>query len=58
MGGGFQVWKFQLKISPCEKKSLASCGPKNPWGQSFSYRGLIFGGEEISIPETWPIPKS
>jgi hypothetical protein len=40
---GFQVWKFHLKISPWEKKAC---------------RGLIFGGEEISIPETRPIRKS
>jgi hypothetical protein len=43
MGHGFQVWKFHLKISP--------------WEASFSSRGLIFGGEEISIPETRPIRK-
>ena len=29
-----------------------------PWEASFSSRGLIFGGEEISIPETRPIRKS
>jgi hypothetical protein len=28
------------------------------WEASFSSRGLIFGGEEISIPETRPIRKS
>ena len=28
-----------------------------PWEAGFSSRGLIFGGEEISIPETRPIRK-
>ena len=53
----FQVWKFHLKISPWEEKP---CLPRayGPWEASFSSRGLIFGGEEISIPETLPIRKS
>ena len=51
MACGFQVWKFHLKISPWEEK-LASQGPGGPREASFSSRGLIFGGEEISIPET------
>ena len=57
MGRGFQVWKFHLKISPWEEKP---CLPRayGPWEASFSSRGLIFGGEEISIPETRPIQKS
>ena len=57
MGRGFQVWKFHLKISPWEEKP---CLPRaySPWEASFSSRGLIFGGEEISIPETRPIRKS
>ena len=57
MGRGFQVWKFHLKISPWEEKP---CLPRayGPWEASFSSRGLIFGGEEISIPETRPIRKS
>ena len=57
MGRGFQVWKFHLKISPWEKKP---CLPRayGPWEASFSSCWLIFGGEEISIPETWPIRKS
>ena len=40
----FRYGNFTLKLAR-EKKSLAS-------------RGLIFGGEEISIPETRPIRKS
>ena len=57
MGRGFQVWKFHLKISPWEKKpSLPRA--YGPWEASFSSLGLIFGGEEISIPETRPIRKS
>jgi hypothetical protein len=57
MGRGFQIWKFHLKISPWEEKP---CLPRayGPWEASFSSRGLIFGGEEISIPETRPIRKS
>jgi hypothetical protein len=57
MGRGFQAWKFHLKISPWEEKP---CLPRayGPWEAKFSYRGLIFGGEEISIPETRPIRKS
>ena len=31
---------------------------RGPWEASFSSRGLIFGVEEISIPETRPIRKS
>ena len=56
MGRGFQVWKFHLKISPWEEKP---CLPRayGPWEASFSSRGLIFGGEEISMPETQPIRK-
>ena len=41
---GFRYGNFTLKLAR-GKKSLAS-------------RGLIFGGEEISIPETQPIRKS
>ena len=52
-----------LKISPWEGKAYL---PRayGPWEESFSSRGLIFGGffnpwdEEISIPETRPIRKS
>ena len=57
MGRGFQVWKFHLRISPWEEKP---CLPWAyiPWEASFSSLGLIFGGEEISIPETRPIRKS
>ena len=57
MGRGFQVCKFHLKISPGEEKP---CLPLayGPWEASFSSRWLIFGGEEISIPETRPIRKS
>jgi hypothetical protein len=57
MGCGFQVWKLHLKISPWEEKP---CLPRayGPWEASFSSHGLIFGGEEISIPETWPIRKA
>ena len=57
MGRGFQVWKFHLKISPWEEKPCL-LRAYNPWEASFSSRGLIFGGEEISIPETLPIRKS
>jgi hypothetical protein len=53
MDHGFQVWKLHLKISPWEEKP---CLPR-AFG-SFSSRGLIFGGEEISIPETQPIQTS
>ena len=57
MGRGFQVRKFHLKISPWKEKPclLRAFGP---WEASFSSRGLIFGGEEISIPEIWLIRKS
>jgi hypothetical protein len=58
MGRGFQLWKFHLKISPWEEKL---CLPRayGPWEASlFSSRGLIFRGEEISIPETRAIRKS
>ena len=57
MGRGFQVWKFHLKISLWEEKP---CLPRvyGPWKASFSSHGLIFGGKEISIPETRPIRKS
>ena len=57
MGHMFQVWKFHLKISPWEEKPhlLRAYGPVEA---SFSSCGLIFGGEEISIPETQPIQKS
>ena len=52
-----------LKISPWDEKAYL---PRayGPWEESFSSRGLIFGGffnpwdEEISIPETRPIRKS
>ena len=57
MGREFQEWKFHLKISPWEEKPCL-LRAYDPWGASFSSRGLIFGGEEISIPETWPIRKS
>jgi hypothetical protein len=57
MGRGFQVWKFHLKISPWEEKPYLP-RPYGPWEASFSSRGLIFEGEEISIPETRPIQKS
>jgi hypothetical protein len=43
-GVGFRYGNFTLKLAR-GKKNLAS-------------RGLIFGGEEISIPETRPIRKS
>jgi outer membrane protein assembly factor BamB len=57
MGRGLQVWKLHLKISPWDEKP---CLPRayGPWEASFSSRGLIFGGEEISIPEIRPIRKS
>ena len=54
MGRGFQVWKLHLKISPWEEKPRTV----GPWEASFSSCGLIFGGEEISIPETRLIRKS
>ena len=52
-----------LRISPWEGKTYL---PRayGPWEESFSSRGLIFGGffnpwdEEISIPKTRPIRKS
>ena len=57
MGHGFQVWKFNLKISPWEEKP---CLPRaySFWEASFSSRGIIFGVKEISIRETQPIRKS
>ena len=51
---GFRSGSFTLKLARW-KKNLASCGP---WEASFSSHWLIFGGEEISIPQTWPIRKS
>jgi len=57
MSHAFQVWKFHLKINPCEEKPCllwADCS----WKQAFSSLGLIFGGEEISIPDPRPIWKS
>ena len=57
MGSGFQVWKFHVKISLwVEKPSLPRA--YGPWEASFLSHELIFGGEEISISETWPIRKS
>jgi hypothetical protein len=47
---GFCYGNFTLKLAS-GKKSLASRGP------TALARGLIFGGEEISIPETRPIQK-
>jgi hypothetical protein len=46
---GFRYRNFTLK---------SALGPKARGRQGFSSRGLIFGGEEISIPETRPIRKS
>ena len=57
MGYRFQVWKFHFKISPWEEKPFFPLD-YGPWDASFSFRGLIFEGEKISIPETRPIPKS
>ena len=57
MGPGFQVWKHHLEIRPWEEKRCLAWA-YDPWVESFSYRGLVFGGEEISMPETWPIQKS
>jgi hypothetical protein len=59
---GFRNGNFTLKLAR-GKKNLASCGrpvPRTygPWEASFSSRGLIFEGEEISIPENRPIRKS
>jgi len=57
MSHAFQVWKFHLKINPCEEKPCllwADCS----WNQAFSSLGLIFGGEKISIPDPRPIWKS
>ena len=54
---GFRYGNFTLKLARGKKKP---CLPRayGPWEASFSSRGLIFGGEEISIPETRPIQKS
>ena len=41
-----------------EKKILAHLRAYGPWEASFSFHGLIFGGEEISITETRPVWKS
>jgi hypothetical protein len=54
---GFRYGNFTFKLAR-GKKSLASRGPTALGRQAFSFRELIFGGEEISIPETWPIRKS
>ena len=53
---GFRYGNFTLKLAR-GKKSLASHGPTTLGRQVFLSR-LIFGGEEISIPETRPIQKS
>jgi len=50
----FRYGNFTLKLA-CVKKSLASRGPTALGTQAFSSLGLIFGGEEISIPEPRPI---
>ena len=55
MGCGFRVWKFHLKISQWEK-TLPPVG-YGSWEGSFSSRWLVFGGKEVSIPETGPIRK-
>ena len=57
MGPGFQVWKHHLEIRPWEENHCLAWA-YDPWEESFSFRGLVFGGEEISMPETWPIQKS
>ena len=57
MGRGFQVWKFHFRIRPWEEKHWLPRA-NGPWEASFSSCGLIFRGEEISIPETRPIWKS
>jgi len=53
----FRYGNFTLKLA-CVKKSLASRGPTALGTQAFSSLGLIFGGEEISIPDPRPIWKS
>ena len=49
--------KTAVKIARGKKKP---CHPRayGPCEAGLSSRGLIFGGEEIFIPETWPIQKS
>ena len=54
---GFRYGNFTLKLAHGKAKPCLPQG-YSPWEASFSSRGLIFGGEEISIPETWPIRKS
>jgi hypothetical protein len=63
-GNFFIPWgEKNLKISQWEEKAYL-LRAYSPWEESFSSRGLIFGGffnpwdEEISIPETRPIRKS
>ena len=56
MGSGFQVWKLHLKNSLWGNKSCLLGPTYSPWEASFSSCGLIFGGEEISISETRPMP--
>ena len=56
MGRGFQVWKFHLKISLWEEKAYLSWAW--PLGGKIFFPWLIFGGEEISMPESRPIRKS
>ena len=49
----FQVWKFlHLQKLALGKKNLPPKGRRPAVRQGFSSLGLIFGGEEISIPET------
>ena len=53
----FRFGNFTLKLA-CGKKKPCLPRAYGPWEADFSSRGLIFGGEEISIPENRPIRKS
>ena len=52
---GFRYGNFTLKLARGKKKQPCLLWSYGPWVSSL---GLIFGGGEISIPETRPIRKS
>ena len=51
-------WFTGMEISPKMGRKALPLWAYGPWEASFFSRGLIFGGEEILIPETRPIRKS
>ena len=52
---GFGYGNLTLKLTS-GKKTLPPVG-YGSWEGSFSSRWLVFGGKEVSIPETGPIRK-